>query len=224
MPLNFPNSPSLNDFFVAGGRRWQWNGTAWQRIPDPGAQGVQGATGNTGPTGAQGAAGAQGATGSTGAQGNQGNTGTTGTVFTSGTRMLFHQASAPSGWTKSTTNNDRALRVVSGSTGGNQGGDYSFSSRLNSTVTTANGSVANHTLTINEMPAHDHDTDLDGYKVFATGPNPMGFIGFGGPGQYPATTFTMSNTGGGQAHNHGFTNPNFNLNVLYTDVIIAQKN
>ena len=53
MPLNFPNSPSLNDFFVAGGRRWQWNGTAWQRIPDPGAQGVQGATGSTGPTGAQ---------------------------------------------------------------------------------------------------------------------------------------------------------------------------
>ena len=44
MPLNFPNSPSLNDFFVAGGRRWQWNGTAWQRIPDPGAQGVQGST------------------------------------------------------------------------------------------------------------------------------------------------------------------------------------
>ena len=40
MPLNFPNSPSLNDFFVAGGRRWQWNGTAWQRIPDPGAQGA----------------------------------------------------------------------------------------------------------------------------------------------------------------------------------------
>ena len=32
---NFPNSPSLNDFFVANGRRWQWNGSAWQRIPDP---------------------------------------------------------------------------------------------------------------------------------------------------------------------------------------------
>ena len=69
MPLNFPNSPSLNDFFVAGGRRWQWNGTAWQRIPDPGAQGVQGATG---PTGAQGTAGSQGATGAQGATAAQG--------------------------------------------------------------------------------------------------------------------------------------------------------
>ena len=70
--------------------------------------------------------------------------------------MLFHQASAPTGWTKSTTNNDRALRVVSGTSGGTQGGDYSFSSRLNSTVTTANGSVSSHTLTTAQIPAHFH--------------------------------------------------------------------
>ena len=56
------------------------------------------------------------------------------------------------------------------------------------------------TLTINEMPAHDHDTDLDGYKVFATGPQPMGFIGYGGPGGYPGGYVNMQNTGGGQAH------------------------
>ena len=78
MPLNFPNSPSLNDFFVAGGRRWQWNGTAWQRIPDPGAQGVQGHQGNTGPTGAQGHQGATAAAGAQGAQGSAGSNGTNG--------------------------------------------------------------------------------------------------------------------------------------------------
>ena len=33
-----------------------------------------------------------------------------------------------------------------------------------------------------------------------------------------------SSVGTGQGHSHGFTNPSFNLNVLYTDVIIAQKN
>jgi hypothetical protein len=32
-----------------------------------------------------------------------------------------------------------------------------------------------------------------------------------------------SSTGSSSGHNHGFTNPNFNLNVAYTDVIIAQK-
>ena len=80
MPLNFPNSPALNDFFVAGGRRWQWNGTAWQRIPDPGAQGVQGATGAQGATAAQGAQGDAGSNGSAGAQGAQGNNGSFGGV------------------------------------------------------------------------------------------------------------------------------------------------
>ena len=49
-------------------------------------------------------------------------------LIPSGAKMLFCQSSAPTGWTKLTTNNDRALRVVSGSTGGSQGGNKSFSS------------------------------------------------------------------------------------------------
>jgi len=32
MAINFPNSPSLNDYHVVGSRRWQWNGTVWERI------------------------------------------------------------------------------------------------------------------------------------------------------------------------------------------------
>ena len=111
---------------------------------------------------------------------------------------------------------------MSGTVG--SGGVEGFTNRLTSTVNMSNGSVQSHTLTINEMPAHDHDTDLDGYKVFATGPNPMGFIGFGGPGGYPGGYVNMQNTGGGQGHTHGFTNPSFNLNIAYLDVIIAQKN
>jgi hypothetical protein len=75
--LDFPSSPALNDYYVANGRRWQWNGTAWQRIPDPGAQGVQGATGAQGAQGATGS-GAQGATGAQGAAGAQGDTGAQG--------------------------------------------------------------------------------------------------------------------------------------------------
>ena len=84
--LNFPNSPSLNDFFVANGRRWQWNGSAWQRIPDPGAQGVQGAQGHQGPQGRQGATGADSSVaGPQGAQGRQGATGSTGPQGATGT-------------------------------------------------------------------------------------------------------------------------------------------
>ena len=35
-------------------------------------------------------------------------------VHASGTKMLFQQSTAPTGWTKDTTHNDKALRVVSG--------------------------------------------------------------------------------------------------------------
>jgi hypothetical protein len=29
MPLDFPNSPDLNDQYTSGGRTWTWDGTAW---------------------------------------------------------------------------------------------------------------------------------------------------------------------------------------------------
>jgi hypothetical protein len=46
--------------------------------------------------------------------------------FPAGTVILFAQASAPTGWTKQTTNNDRMLRVVN-STGGGIGGSWTIS-------------------------------------------------------------------------------------------------
>ena len=47
--------------------------------------------------------------------------------FASGTTIVFYQASAPTGWTKSTSHDNKALRVVSGS-GGGSGGSSSFTS------------------------------------------------------------------------------------------------
>ena len=73
--------------------------------------------------------------------------------------MLFQQTSAPTGWTKVTSGVDnRALRIVTGNVG--SGGANGFTNVLNSTITTGKWFCSNHTLTINEMPAHDHDTDL----------------------------------------------------------------
>ena len=66
MPLNFPDTPSLNQIYTSGSNSWQWDGTVWNAISSAqvgingsvGATGATGSTGATGPTGATGAAGA----------------------------------------------------------------------------------------------------------------------------------------------------------------------
>ena len=133
--------------------------------------------------------------------------------FPSGTKMLFAQASAPTGWTKQTGFDNRALRLVSGGSGGQGGGSTTFSTAFNSSRNTNGGSVSNHTLTISQIPSHNHTV----------------FAGTGGGAQSVRhwsntnANQTSGNTGGGGSHNHGFTNPSFNLNVSYVDVIYASK-
>ena len=68
--------------------------------------------------------------------------------FPTGTAMLFAQSSAPTGWTKSTTHNNKALRVVSGSA--SSGGSNAFTTAFgsargisaNAANTTAAGNVS----------------------------------------------------------------------------------
>lgn len=79
--IDFPNSPALNDLFVAGGYTWQWNGTTWKKINagksayaiavDNGFTGTeaQWLDSLVGADGADGAAGADGAPGADGADG-----------------------------------------------------------------------------------------------------------------------------------------------------------
>lgn len=68
-----------------------------------------------------------------------------GVGFASGTRIVFCQATAPIGWVKDTTFNDKALRVTSGS-GNVTGGSLAFSA----------SSVGSHAITTAEMPSHGH--------------------------------------------------------------------
>ena len=228
---------------------------------DKGQKGEIGATGGTGGTGAQGDKGQKGevgaaatkgqkgeigATGGTGGTGNSGSDGdkgqkgeigTTGTVFTSGTRMLFQQTSAPSGWTKDTSSTNRALRLVSGTVG--TGGVNTFTGQLNATVTTSNGSVSNHTLTDSQIPSHYHLAFRSGNHGQHRNGSPMTANNYPSSGSGAGNLYESynigqsgsvsnvgrtSSVGSNSGHNHGFTNPNFNLGIQYTDVIIAQKN
>jgi hypothetical protein len=145
--------------------------------------------------------------------------------FASGTTMLFYQAAAPTGWTQVTTQNDKALRVVSGA-GGGSGGTTPFSVVF--TSRTATGTVDNTTLTIAQMPSHDHGqsgnsvllvgSGLGNYSGWSSSKGAAGQVQVGGTG-FPGTS-----TGGGGAHTHGFTGSSLDFAVQYIDVIIASKN
>ena len=130
--------------------------------------------------------------------------------FPSGTAMLFAQTAAPTGWTKSTAHNNKALRVVSGTAG--SGGTVDFTTAFASK--TVSGTVGNTTLTEAQIPSHVH-----GGVLIANGGN-LNVNAVKGS----TRLFGNSNaTGGSGAHNHAFTGTAIDLAVQYVDVIIATK-
>lgn len=156
--------------------------------------------------------------------------------FPSGTQMLFQQTSAPTGWTKSTTHDNKALRIVSGTagTGGTVAFTTAFASKTvsisgNTGNTAAGGTVGNHTLATNRIPSHTHAAGAN--KLVSTlVPKPAN----GTTARInDAAGNATSATGGGQAHAHPFSGSNhshtfsdsdsINLAVQYVDVIIASK-
>lgn len=134
-------------------------------------------------------------------------------AFPAGTRMLFQQSAAPAGWTKDTTHNNKALRIVSGEVG--SGGSLDFTTAFAST------SVGNTTLSLTQMPNHGHTLRYARETV----PNSANtyFQHAGGQLELAATynreaTGSVLAVGGGGAHSHSI-----NLDVKYVDFIIATK-
>jgi hypothetical protein len=136
------------------------------------------------------------------------------------TAMLFVQTSAPTGWTKSSSHNDKALRVVSGTA--SSGGSTAFSSVFASR--TPQGTVGNTTLTVAQMPSHKHT--LSGTRVAEDNNNTAGSTfplreGGGASQGAFSTEDEIEETGGDEAHTHTFTGTAMDFAVHYVDVIIA---
>lgn len=152
-----------------------------------------------------------------------GGTGQTTPLIPSGSAIIFVQTTAPTGWTKSTTHNNKALRVVSGAA--SSGGSVAFTTAFSSQA--VSGTVGSTTLTTGEIPSHFH---IQGYGGTT---NPTARYGItsslaSARNDYDSAGTTTSgantsSTGSGGSHNHTFTGTAIDLAVQYVDVIIATK-
>lgn len=140
-----------------------------------------------------------------------------------GTVMLFAQTSAPTGWTKSTAHDNKALRVVSGTA--SSGGSVNFTAAFASQA--VSGTTGSHVLTEDEIPGHTHYAgvcDNNGlmFNRGSVAASPTASAGIDGSdtGTLEAVT---SSTGGGSGHTHTFSATAINLAVKYVDVILATK-
>jgi len=129
-----------------------------------------------------------------------------------GTLMLFKQSSAPIGWTKDTTHNNKMLRIVSGECVG--GGSLKFDSVLSGSIIPS-GTSSNTTITISTLPSHTHSIpdnwNVNSYVIHG------GWI-------FCLGTRSTGSTGGDTAHNHNISiEEGFDVDIKYIDVIIAIK-
>jgi hypothetical protein len=151
-----------------------------------------------------------------------------GISFPAGTRLLFAQAAAPTGWVQDTAAgiNDRAIRVVN-TAGGGTGGTLPFSTLFSATsaytgsVTITSGQVGDTTLSVAQLASHIH-----GYTL--TLPQRPTSSGGGNDGANTSLNNTDA-TGNNDTHTHTLigvvAGGNFtsDFNVNYTDVIIGVK-
>ena len=153
-------------------------------------------------------------------------------AFPAGTKMLFIQTAAPTGWTKDTTHDNKALRIVSGSA--SSGGTVAFTTAFASKA--VSGTVGGTTLTTTQIPSHRH------YVLSTGGYNGLGepsastfmrsSMGYGdvgpdynaGASNSDATVGLSSASGSSGSHTHSFSGTAIDLAVQYVDAIIATKN
>ena len=169
-------------------------------------------------------------------------------AFDTGTRLMFAQDTAPTGWTKDTTNYDNhAIRVVTG-TAGTTGGSVDFSTAFTSqtpagsiSIDTSGLSAGATTLTESQIPGHRHyvtPSSGSGYTLSSSNSvsrdnNNCSITSYSFTGQVTEPSIgRTSSTGGGSSHSHSmsgsatgsFTGTAINLAVKYLNVITATKN
>lgn len=160
-----------------------------------------------------------------------------------GATMLFRQTSAPLGWTKNTTVNNHAIRIVSGTTGGTvSAGGSPFSTIYSSraatgTVSSVTISAGAFTISQSYIPSHSHSTSSSpGGSAFGLAPGPaVSPVAGVGVVKTTVSTYGQPALAGGPggsdgSHSHsggvvsgGPVSGTINMAIKYVDVIIATK-
>lgn len=149
-------------------------------------------------------------------------------VLPPGTTLPFIQAAAPAGWTKSTSLDNAALRLVSG-TGGGTGGSANFTDVLASR-TISQGNLPNVTLTTTiSDPGHAHSIPNVNAVPINTGSAGSFTQGSGGSAQSASTYFASGNVGSNTtgitaSTSLGGSGTAMDFAVKYADAIICVKN
>ena len=144
--------------------------------------------------------------------------------FPAGTSMLFQQTTAPTGWTKQSTHNNKAMRLQTGAV--TTGGTNSF------TTVFGTGKVVGGTaISLAQMPSHRHmsihnsaaTTNSVNQSAESVRASSAGGLG---NNDYQLQSSTAEPTvgktsyvGSTSTHNHTMT-----MNLQYVDFIIANKN
>ena len=120
----------------------------------------------------------------------------------SNTPLYFYQSSAPTGWSQVSSNNNKMMRVVSG-TGAGTGGSNAFTNTFTNRTYSANfnvpfsAGVNNHTLSTPQLPSHSHSTEAGDGRTFNPIPQNSSNNGFNSQSSH-----NSGNAGNGGGHNH----------------------
>lgn len=161
-------------------------------------------------------------------------------IFPQSTAWVFYQATTPTGWTKLSTQDNKGLRVVSGS-GGAAAGTNTFSATMtsfnvNGTLTTAVAS-GGYALLAADITAHTHPSNSFAVAGNPTVLNPDGSFNSwgggdvgrpapGGTGSWVRNSPVTGSIGSGAAHSHpvsasGPINQPVSIAVQYVDIVIC---
>lgn len=165
-------------------------------------------------------------------------------IFPTSTAWVYFQAAAPTGWTKVITQDNKALRVVSG-TGGGAGGTSNFTTIMSSFTISGTLSSSNllgsTILSTAATPTHAHPSNgtqlnanpatfnPDGSQAGYSGGDVRRPVPQGTAGQWVRNSPVTGAAGSTQGHDHPFSGTGtvsapVNIAVQYIDMLVCTFN